>query len=231
MHSHQLLRSVLSSLNDIEEWRLGNAALARAKGYPREFPAEIIDDWGIVFLDVVIEAGTGELVCHEVNGANGVGTDALTGDSRYRAENEARQTAQRARDYGYLDPKGRVRQPVAALHAHQHWRFFRTGGEFFPRVDHYASCLDAVLPGNRVAMRSASEALGSEDLAVVFGDVATVVEGLSVDPQSQRFRFRGRPVVFIGNPNLVAELVRIGRWSGRDGDTGAPICVWCMAAA
>jgi hypothetical protein len=211
MHSHRFLRSVLSSLNDIEEWRLGNAALARAKGYPREFPAEVIDDWGIVFLDVVIEAGTDELVCHEVNGANGVGTDALTGDSRYRAENEARQTAQRARDYGYLDANGRLTHPVAALHAHQHWRFFRTGGEFFPRVDHYASCLDAVMPGNRVALRNASEALGGEDVAVVFGDVATMVDGLAVDPQTRRFRFRGRPVIFIGNPNLVAELVRVGR--------------------
>jgi hypothetical protein len=41
MDSHRLLRSVLSGLNDIEEWRLGNAALAAAKGYPREFPAEL----------------------------------------------------------------------------------------------------------------------------------------------------------------------------------------------
>jgi hypothetical protein len=39
MHAHRLLRSILSGLNDIEEWRLGNAALAAAKGYPREFPA------------------------------------------------------------------------------------------------------------------------------------------------------------------------------------------------
>ena len=216
MHSHRLLRSILSGLNDIEEWRLGNAALAAAKGYPREFPAELIDDWGIVFLDVVIEAGSGDIVCHEVNGPNGVGTDALTGDSRFRAENEARQTLQRIRDYGYLDANGRLTQPVAALHAHQHWRFFRTGGEFFPRVDHYAACLDSVLPGNDVALRGASQPIGDEDIAVVFGDVATVAAALSVDPRTRRFMYGGRPVVFIGNPNLLAELVRVERLT-RDG--------------
>jgi len=216
MHSHTLLRTILSGLNDIEEWRLGNAALAAAKGYPREFAAEPIDDWGLVFLDVVIEAGSGDLVCHEVNGPNAVGTDALTGDSRFRAENEARHTAQRARDCGYLDASGRLNQPVAALQAHVHSRYFRTGGEFFPRVDHYASCVEAVLPGNRVAMRAASEPLGGEDIAVVFGDVAAVGAVLSVDPETRRFVYRGRPVVFIGNPNLLPELARLGRLA-RDG--------------
>jgi hypothetical protein len=152
----------------------------------------VIDDWGLVFLDVVIEAGSGELVCHEVNGSNGVGTDALTGDSRFRAENEACQTAQRARDYGYLNAHGRLKHPVVALHAHQHWRYFRTGGEFFPRVDHYASCLDGTLPGHGVALRSASEKLGGEDIAVVFGDVASVADGLILDPETRRFAFRGR---------------------------------------
>jgi len=216
MHSHKLLRSVLSSLNDIEEWRLGNAALAAAKGYPRQCPAEPIDDWGLVFLDVVIEAGSGELVCHEVNGPNGVGTDALIGDSRFRAENEARQTAHRARERGYLGTNGRLKRPITALHAHVHSRFFRTGGEFFPRVDHYASCVESVLPGNNVALCGASEPLGGEDIAVVFGDVAAVGAGLSVDPQTGSFVYRGRPVVFIGNPNLLPELVRIGRLE-RDG--------------
>ena len=140
----------------------------------------------------------------------------LTGDSRFRAENEACQTAQRVRDYGYLDAHGRLKHPVVALHAHQHWRFFRTGGEFFPRVDHYASCIDSALPGHRVALRGASEPLGEEDIAVVFGDVTSVADALIVDPETRRFMFRGRPVVFIGNPNLIAELVRVGRLT-RDG--------------
>jgi hypothetical protein len=151
-----------------------------------------------------------------VNGANGVGTDALTGDSRFRAENEARQTAQRTRDYGLIDADGRLKQPVVALHAHQHWRFFRTGGEFFPRVDHFANCLETVLPGNNVALRGAAQPIGEEDIAVVFGDVATIGAGLSIDPQTRRFTYCGRPVVFIGNPNLLAELVRLGRLA-RDG--------------
>src|SRR5690242_18586554 len=126
-HARRLMRMISSRANDIEEWRLGDAALAAAKGYPREFPAEIIDDWGIVFL-----------ACHEVNGPNGVGSDALTGDSIDRARNEAAQAALRARDMGYLDASGRLIRPVVTVHAHQHGAFFRTGGEFFPRVGQFA---------------------------------------------------------------------------------------------
>ena len=97
--AHRLMRALASRLNDIEEWRLGNPALAAAKGYPREFPAEIIDDWGIVFLDLALGID-GELTCHEVNGPNAVGSDALTGDSFARARNEAMQAARRAHDLG-----------------------------------------------------------------------------------------------------------------------------------
>ncbi|MGB0671402.1 MAG: alpha-ketoacid dehydrogenase subunit beta, partial [Rhodospirillales bacterium] len=39
---------------------------------------------------------------------------------------------------GLLDAAGRIREPFATVHAHQHWRWFRTGGEFYPRVDAFA---------------------------------------------------------------------------------------------
>ena len=93
--THRLLRALASRVNDIEEWRLGDPALAAAKGYPRQYPAEIIDDWGIVFLDLALDR-SGELTCHEVNGPNAVGSDALTGDSIARARNEATQAVRRA---------------------------------------------------------------------------------------------------------------------------------------
>jgi hypothetical protein len=220
---HALLRLVLGSLNDIEEWRLGNAALAAAKNYPREFTAELIDDFGIVFADIIVEAETGALVCHEVNGSNAVGTDALTGDSAFRALNEAQQAARRAREMGYLSATG-MRRPVVTLHAHQHWRFFRTGGEFFPRVDQFAHCLAELMPGNEAVLRGAHDELGTEAVSVVFGDVPAVAAHLSIDEETGRLTYRGRPVIFLGNPNLVPELVRLGRLR-RDGQiyTGADL--------
>jgi hypothetical protein len=205
---HQLVRILLAGFGDIEEWRLGDPALAAAKGYPREYPAEVIDDEGIVFVDIVREARTGRLVCHEVNGPNAVGSDALTGDSTLRAASEVRQTVRRARDSGCLDAAGRINTPVATVHAHQHWKAFRTGGEFYPRVDQFADLLAAALPGNSLCRRGAADPLGSEQVAVVMGDVPGVAAHLNVDPDTRRFEYRGRPVIFAGNPNLLPELVR-----------------------
>jgi hypothetical protein len=207
---HDITRIVFSSLNDIEEWKLGNPALAAAKGFPRTYPAPLIDDWGIVFADFAIDAASGALVCHEVNGPNGVGSDALTGDSLARAENESRQAMRRAKDFGFLDG-GQLKTPVATIHAHQHWKFFRTGGEFYPRVAQFADAIGRALPETRVAVRGAGEALFEEDIAVVVGDVPSVAAHLSVDPATGLFEYRGRPCIFIGNPNLLTELTRIGR--------------------
>ena len=214
---HRLLRIVFSGLNDIEEWKLGDAALAAAKGYPRAYPAPVLDDHGIVFIDVALDAATGRLVCHEVNGPNGVGSDALTGESSLRAESEARQTVRRIRELGLADGAGGLRRPVVTVHAHQHWSAFRTGGEFYPRVARYADALAAALPGTDVLLRGAIEPLDGERVAVVVGDVPSVAARFRVDPVSGRFEYRGRPVVFIGNPNLVPELVRRGAvaWDGR----------------
>ncbi len=210
-HAHRLMRMISSRSNDIEEWRLGNVSLAAAKGYPRPFEAEIIDDWGIVFLDLTLDADSGEIACHEVNGPNGVGSDALTGDSESRARNEAAQTVRRLREFGLLDKSGRLKAPVATVHAHQHGAFFRTGGEFFPRVARYAEAIEALLPGHVVALRSANEAPGDEDIAIVLGEVPDVAARIRLDAQTRRFEYAARPLVFAGNPNLLPELTRTGR--------------------
>ena len=126
--AHQLLRIALAGNGDIEEWRLGDPVRAQAKGYPRSFVTPVLDDAGTVFVDVTLDHASGSPVCHEVNGPNGVGTDALTGDSAQRAGIEARQAVRRARELGLLDERGATREPVVTLHAHQHWSAFRTGG-------------------------------------------------------------------------------------------------------
>lgn len=206
--AHRVIRNIFSKFDDIEEWRLGDPERAAAKGYPREYDAEPIDDYGIVFVDVIVEGRTGALVCHEVNGPNAVGSDALTGDSLARSENEAGQTMRRMREYGYLQSDGRLRTPVVAITAHQHWKAFRTGGEFYPRVLSMAETLQEMLPGNRIGLCNAGDELGDEALAIVFGDVPSVAARVQVDPNSHRFSYEGRPVVFAGNPNLLPELVR-----------------------
>lgn len=213
----RLARIILAgSSNDIQEWRLGDPALAAAKGYPREYPAPVVDDFGILFIDITLDAATGGIVCHEVNGPNAVGSDAITGDSRLRAENEARQAVRRAREMGYLTREGGFDQQVVAVHAHQHWPFFRTGGEFYPRVAAFADALEGLLPGQPVECYAAADELGNEAVAVVMGDVPSIGAHLGVDAQTGRFTYRGRPVVFIGNPNLLPELIRTGKLARED---------------
>jgi nitroreductase len=204
----RLLRIVFSALNDIEEWRLGDPERAARLGYPRRRRVETLDDFGVVFVDVTLDAASGRPVCHEVNGPNGVGSDALTGESGGRADNEARQAARRAREAGLVGADGRLARPVATVHAHQHWGAFRTGGEFYPRVARFAERLEAHLPGNAAGLYGPGEAVGDEPLAVVLGDVPSVAAGLRVQASSGRFEHQGRPVIFLGNPNLVPELVR-----------------------
>lgn len=213
---HRFIRNIFSGMHDIEEWRLGDAALAAAKGYPREYPADLIDDYGIIFADLVLDSATGMLACHEVNGPNAVGSDALTGDSRLRAGNEARQAVRRARELGYLRPDGTLKVPVATVHAHQHWKFFRTGGEFYPRVDLFAQALEGLLPGNAVSTDAATDPLGDAPVAVVMGDVPSIAAHIEINPRTRRFEYRGRPLIFMGNPNLLSELTRTGKLR-RDG--------------
>lgn len=208
---HRMSRIVFAGFGHIDEYKLGNPTLALAKGYPRRYDAEVLDDYGILFVDVVLDHATGEPVCHEVNGSNGVGSDALTGDSADRADNETRQTLRRAREYGLLTRDGRIERPFVTVHAHQHWSAFRTGYEFYTRVDDYASLLETALPEAEVCRRGAAESLGHEAVSVVMGDVPAIVEHLAVDPRSNRFVYRGRPVAFLGNPNLMPELARVGK--------------------
>ena len=218
----RLARVILAGINDIEEWRLGDPALAATKGFPREYEAEAIDDWGIVFIDVTIDAVTGEAVCHEVNGSNAVGSDALTGDSAPRAENEAQHAVRRAREMGYLDADGAFSRQVVAVHGHQHWQFFRTGGEFYPRVARFADCLGEKLPGVEIGFYAAGDELGPEMLSVVMGDIPSVSARLTFDRDARRFHFDGRPVIFIGNPNFLPELARTGKFDLAERNGGNP---------
>jgi hypothetical protein len=209
--SLQLIRVILSHYGDIEEWRLGDSARAAAKGYPRTYDGSSIDDYGIVFVDLAVEESTGALICYEVNGPNAIGSDALTGDSFARAENESLQTLQRLRDFGYLQSDGRLNTPVVTLHAHTNWNLTRSLGEFYPRVLSFADILREMLPGNAMALRGAGEELGSEKISVVSGEVRSVAENTRVDPVTGGFTYNDRPVVFAGNPNLLPELVRTGK--------------------
>lgn len=212
-HWESLVRVIFAAHNDIEEWRIADPELAAARGFPREFASAIVDDHGIVFVDVALDAATGEPICHEVNGPNAVGSDALTGESSARAASEVAQTIRRARERG-LVREGRVTHPFVTLHAHQHWRSFRTGGELYPRVARFAAELEARL-GASVALRGPRDALGDEAVSVIVGDVPSVGAHLTVAHET--FAFRDRPVAFVGNPNLLWELVRLGRLVVRDG--------------
>jgi hypothetical protein len=211
--AHQLLRIALAGFGDIEEWKLGDVRRAAELGYPRRVDAPLLDDFGTLFLDFTLDARDGTPVCHEVNGPNAVGSDALTGDSALRSELELRQALRRARQMGLLGADGRALRPFVTLHAHQHWAFFRTGGEFYPRVGDFFERTAAALPACSVRLRAASEPLGDEHVSVVAGDVPSIARDLALAANGERFEYQGRPVAFIGNPNLVPELLRTRKLS------------------
>ncbi|MEM9301768.1 MAG: hypothetical protein AAGE01_06640 [Pseudomonadota bacterium] len=212
--STELLRMVLAQFGDIEEWRLGDPELAAQLGYPRSFSAPIISDYATLFIDYTLDARDGKPVCHEVNGANAVGSDALTGDSSRRAKLEAQQAVNRSREFGLLGQDLRPSRGIVTIHAHQHWRWFRTGGEFYPRVDAFAEALRNHWPGHAIVPRSAGDALGDETVSVMVGDVPAIGERLAFDEQTRQLTVDGRTVVFVGNPNVLTELVRLGKIDG-----------------
>ena len=214
--AHQMIRAIFTQYGDIEEWRLGDAARAASKGYPRLYDGAAIDDYGIVFVDIAVEDATGSLICFEVNGPNGIGSDALTGNSFARAENESSQTLQRLRDFGLLQSDGRPAASVVTLHAHTNWNLSRSLGEVYPRVLAYADILREKLSTPAMKLRAAEEELGGEKVSVVSGEVRAVAKKLRVDSATKRFTYEDRPVVFAGNPNLLPELVRTKKL-GRDG--------------
>lgn len=225
----RLLRIVLAHWGDIEEWKLADPAVAAARGFPRRVSVEGVDEGGILFVDVTIDARTGSPVCHEVNGSNAVGSDALTGDSRGRAGIEVRHALRRIHALGLRGAEGRLARPLVTIHAHQHWGAFRTGGEFYPRVGLFAEGLADLLPGVGMEVRGALEDLGDEDLSVVVGDVPSIGEHLEPALRGEGFLYRGRPVVFLGNPNLAVELLRRGRLRREDAriagaDLGSFLC-------
>ena len=53
----------------------------------------------------------------------------------------AAQAIRRAKELGHLREDGTLARQVVTIHAHQHWPFFRTGGEFYPRVAAFADVL------------------------------------------------------------------------------------------
>ncbi len=116
---------------------------------------------------------------------------------------DAQQAIRRAREYAYIGADNRFTTKVVTIHAHQHWKFFRTGGEFYPRVAAFADCLVTELPGASIECFAAGDTLGDEDVAVIMGDVPAVAANIELDNVKRRFVYRGRPAVFMGNPNLL----------------------------
>ena len=210
----RLARIIVSGIRDIEEWRLGDPALAEAKRYPREYPAELLDDFGMLFIDLTIDARDGSLVCHEVNGPNAVGSDALTGDSTHRADNEARQALRRAKEIRLSQARRIVRQAsrdrscapaLAVLSAPAVSSFRASPGLATFLQNCFREMRSAPIPRPMLWAMRMSRSL--------MGDVPAVCANIEVNPENGMFEYRGRPIVFMGNPNLIPELERIGRVS------------------
>jgi hypothetical protein len=164
------------------------------------FPAKT-DAYSIALLDVTIDV-SGALRLIEANGSNGASTSLSAGGDNNRA----------AHMCATLEARHPHGEKAVALLGHQ--AGFLLIPEFFRRAECFHEKVSGV---RRSALRAPEEPLGDEDLTVVAGELGAIASHCAA--QQGRLFYRGRPVVFGTNTNLVPELARQSRIHYHEGDT------------
>ena len=83
--------------------------------------------------------------------------------------------------------------------------------EFYCRAETFGQRLSE---HGQIRLRASEEKLGGEDVTVVCGEISKIAPLIEV--RNRVMFYRNRPVVFATNPNLLPELVRLGK-IGREG--------------
>ena len=152
-----------------------------------------ISSYGMFAIDVTV---TRESVLHiiEVNGSNAALSSTAVGTDHARALNMA------------LAFQHRVQHgpPASILLAHRPKLQFLA--EFYGRAVILRDLLSGM--GYDVELVNADERPGNHDFALVCGSIPDIVD--HIERHDNGLEYRGRPVVFAQNPNLVPELVRRG---------------------
>jgi len=128
----------------------------------------------------------------EVNGSNA----ALSSSGLGRDDRRAR--------HMFLAYKGKKKKSgsVVALLAHQ--RGLIHIAEFYGRAGIFA---ELVADTQSTRLCDSKEALGDEEVSVVCDCIQDLADNITSDTNGHLY-FKGRPVVFAANPNLLAELAR-----------------------
>jgi hypothetical protein len=145
------------------------------------------------FLIDVTVTDKGVIHLIEVNGSNAALSSSVRGEDHDRARHMA----------FCFNLKPRPATPVVALLGHQPG--FIHIAEFYRRAGTFARVLSN---DHAVALRGADEILGGEDVSIVCGPIAELAPLITCE--AGFLLFRGRPVTFASNPNVLPELVRLG---------------------
>jgi hypothetical protein len=173
----------------------------RAKADPRyslHIEAPELKAPSFFLLDVTLARGLVRLI--EANGSNGALSSTIALGDQLRARHMAFAFATKPRPAG----------SVVAILCHQ--AGFLHLGEFFVR----AELFKAELAQRHVSrLRGAGEELGEEEVSVVCGSTAEIANLL--ESNGGKLFYKGRPVVFASNPNVLPEAARRGLIQNSDG--------------
>lgn len=173
----------------------------RAKANPRHslhIEAPEVKAPAFFLADVTVSRGLVRLI--EANGSNGALSSTIALGDQLRARHMAFAFATKPRPAG----------SVVAILCHQ--AGFLHLGEFFVR----AELFNAELAQRHDSMlRGVGEELGEEEVSVVCGSTADIADLL--ERKDGKLFYKGRPVVFASNPNVLPEAARRGRIENNDG--------------
>jgi hypothetical protein len=169
---------------------------AAACGNPFEGSARFdmpgIGGFGYFLLDVTRTEG-GQFHLIEANGSNAALSSSVTGRDDRRARHM----------YLTYKSKRKPRGQITCLLSHQ--KELIHVAEFYERAGVFAQC---IANDQIVDLRAVDEDLGEEEVTVIVGAITDIAP--FVQKSGGTLLYRGRPVAFGSNPNLLAELVRLG---------------------
>lgn len=150
-----------------------------------------VGTYAMAVLDITLTE-RGEIRLIEANGSNGGLTSIPSGDDSTRAWHM----------YMALKQKANFGSAVVLLG-------FKPGSMHLPEFFARAAAFALLVSNERTTIvRSPAETLQAEDIAIICGSIPEIAE--HVETSDSALRYRGRPVVFACNPNVLVELRRRG---------------------
>lgn len=179
---------------------------------PSETPQRIdtpsIDGYSFFLLDITFtEAGQFHLI--EANGSNAALSSSVLGRDDRRAK------------HMFLAYKGKRRPPGQVVVCLAYQQTLIHIAEYFSRAGIFAERVGEL---ETVRLCNIDENLGDEDVSIVCGTIPTLAQQIS--RKGDTLYYRGRPIVFACNPNLLAELARTGTIAQKHGSYDVDVSIY-----